>query len=741
MRDAISQCELIVSENPSVSETTAIKELKQYINKMTGARLATAGIADAGRGPHLIVGADAVKAIHPEMDLSGLGDEGFIIKKRGEHLLVAGGKLRGTMYGVYALLEELGCYWLAPGEEVIPEKKTLIVSSLNRREVPVLKQRNVMCHGTGGNPWGARNKINSPGWSEIPEEYGGTFETAGHLAHNLFKLMEEAGVEVEEEMYCLWDDKRNHTQLCLTDPRVIEAFATAQIKIAKAKPGAAYVKISREDNKIFCECDRCLKIDSKVYGKPMDQLDPSEHAGPLIYCVNEIAKKMAAEVPGTDLMFGVYLSTRTPPPHATLEPNTIVSLALIESNYMRPLSEAHIPINAKGKKDLIGWGKLADQMFMWDYVVNYNHYNMSFPNLDVLVPNVKFYVDNHVRFFMEQAAHTGANAEFSQLRRWVLAKAMWNPEANNQALITQFLNLYYGPAAPAIQEYINVTHKPSRTEIFDSGIYDWLDAPYLQANTISAAEVAMRKADKLAEGHVDCERRVRHAHLPVWYVIAHRMPGGATWKAVEAATGEPVDLVEISEKVWQIVADDPMNKYMAYADHEPFKPWVEWLKDYAAQYAAGGLPIPPELEGVDPSAYFLVQACQMDFRPRWWKKSEGASDGWVNNVPSPAWMTKRYLRAGEDFVKGRKYEVYVRIKPGEIIADSGNIFAIGSFDQKVNGYKKNPDIDVSRVMGDGFQTFKLGVAADMDGLYFSTNPKVMKSFELDCFWLMEVAKQ
>jgi len=738
MRDAISQCELVVSRNPSVSEATAIKELKRYISQMSGARIATASIAEAGRGAHLIVGADAVKAIHPEVDLSGLGNEGFILKQQGEDLLIAGGKLRGTMYGVYALLEELGCYWLTPDEELVPKKKTLTVSNIDTRQVPVLKQRNVMYYGTGDTPWGARNKINRPGWSLIPEEYGGTFETAGHQAHNLFLLMKEAGVEVEEDMYCIWNGKRNGAQLCLTDPRVIAAFTKAQIQVAKSVPGVPYVQISQEDTKIFCQCERCLKIDADAYGKPANQLGPSEHAGQMVYCVNEIAQAMAKEVPGTDLMFAAYLATRKPPPHATLEPNVIVGLALIESNYMRPLSEGHIAVNVKGRDDLVGWGKLSDKIFVWDYVVNYNHYNMPFPNLDVLVPNVKFYVDNNVRFFMEQAAHSGANAEFSQLRRWVLAKAMWNPEADNQALISQFLELYYGPAAPAIQEYIDAVHQPSRTQVFKSRIYDRLNAPYVQANIIAAAEVAMQKANELAKGNPDYERRVRHAHLPVWYVIAHRTPDSTTWKAVEAATGKPVDLVEIGKQVKQITVDRPDNKYMMYGDHEPFTPWVEWLQDYAAQVAKTGKPIPPELEGVDPDAYTLIQACQMDSRSRWWKKSEGASDGWACKIPTPAWTIVHYLSESEEYTKDKKYEVYVRIKPGKIIADTGNIFTAGSFDKKLDGYKVNPNIDVSRINGDRFQVFKLGEAADIDGVYFATNPSVMENFELDCFWLKEV---
>ncbi len=741
VKDGIPQCEVVVGDNLSPSEKTAVKELNKFIGQMSGAELSVETVNDAEKGKKIIIGKDATAKFYPQVNLSDLGDEGFIIKQEGDDLLIAGGRLRGTMYGVYTLLEDLGCCWPAPSEDVIPQKKTLIVSDMDTRQVPILKQRNIMYAGMDS-PWCARNKINRPGWGTISKEYGGTFETAGPQAHDLFLLMKEAGVEVKEDMYCIWNGKRDHTQLCLSDPRVIDAFTKALVKIAKSKPGVPYVQITQEDSKTYCQCERCRKIDAEAFGKPADKLKWNEHSGSMIYCVNKIAKVLAKETPETDLMFAAYLATRKPPTNMKLEKNVIVGLALIESNYMRPLSEGHVEVNRDGAGDLVNWGKLTDKLFVWDYVVNYNHYNMPFPNLDVLVPNVKFYVDHNVRYLMEQAAHTAYNAEFCQLREWVLAKAMWDPEhADNQKLITKFLNVYYGPAAPAIQEYIDAIEKPARTEIFDSSIYDHLNAPYVQADVMAAAEVAMQKADKLAKGNPVYEKRVRHAHLPVWYVIAHRVPGGPTWKAIEKATGKPVDLVAIAKQVKQITKDDPYNKYMAYADHEPFKPWVEWLEDYAAQVAklGGKPPIPPELKGVDPSTYTLIQACQMDSRSRWWQKSEGASDGWACEVPTAGWTVVDYLSEGEDFVKGKKYEIFARIKPGKKLADSGKGVLMGDFIGKLNAYKPHPDWDVSKIKDGFYQTFKIGETDDPTALWFATNPKpIMDKYWLDCFWLKEV---
>ena len=74
-----------------------------------------------------------------KIDFAALGDEGFTIQTSGPHLVIAGGRLRGTMYGVYAFLEEvLGCRWYAPGASFIPKKPTIKIGKpeYHRRRRP-----------------------------------------------------------------------------------------------------------------------------------------------------------------------------------------------------------------------------------------------------------------------------------------------------------------------------------------------------------------------------------------------------------------------------------------------------------------------------------------------------------------------------------------------------------------------------------------------------------------------------
>src|SRR3546814_8296245 len=53
-------------------------------------------------------------------------------------------------------------------------------------------------------------------------------------------------------------------------------------------------------------------------------------------------------------------------------------------------------------RDVREWGKIAKDIIVWDYVIQFNHLISPFPNLHVLQPNIKFFADNGVSAMFEQ---------------------------------------------------------------------------------------------------------------------------------------------------------------------------------------------------------------------------------------------------------------------------------------------------------------------------------------------------
>lgn len=112
---------MVVSRDASPSERHAARELEQCLFEMTGARLPVAGDRDRVRGPTILLGrSEALEALGVKIPWEELGDERFTLKTVGNHLVIAGGRRRGTLYGVYEFLERLGCRWYTPDFTVTP---------------------------------------------------------------------------------------------------------------------------------------------------------------------------------------------------------------------------------------------------------------------------------------------------------------------------------------------------------------------------------------------------------------------------------------------------------------------------------------------------------------------------------------------------------------------------------------------------------------------------------------------
>ncbi len=63
------------------------------------------------------------------------------------------------------------------------------------------------------------------------------------------------------------------------------------------------------------------------------------------------------------------------------------------------------PRNEPFLADLKGWSAIAQNMYIWDYVVYFQHYLMPYPNIRVLQPNIQTFRDNNAIGIMEQGAY------------------------------------------------------------------------------------------------------------------------------------------------------------------------------------------------------------------------------------------------------------------------------------------------------------------------------------------------
>ena len=180
----------------------------------------------------------------------------------------------------------------------------------------------------------------------------------------------------------------------------------------------------------------------------------------MIWFVN----KVAAEFPDKIISTLAYQYTRSAPKNIKPASNVNIMFCSIECNRSRSL--ATDSLSASFRKDAEDWCALTDNIFMWDYVVQFRNMVSPFPNLRVLQPNIQYFRDKGMKMMFQQGTG-GNNSEFYELRQYLIAKLLWNPDADVDALMDDFLQGYYGDGIwiyRAIHQIQCIMHWSNRAE-------------------------------------------------------------------------------------------------------------------------------------------------------------------------------------------------------------------------------------------------------------------------------------
>ena len=507
-----SNYRIVVPASAIASENYAAEELQSYLEKMSGAKIPIVTDAERATSHEILLGDNAhVKRLRPLVDFSKLGPDGFVLRIDGKKLVIAGDRPRGTLNGVYTLLEEkLGVRWFTPDLEIVPKVDCVRLPRSAEMHVPALQNRDVFWSEMMHNPdFAARHRLNGQHYG-LSKKHGGPFTSYFPFVHSLDGLLPQDLYKEHPEYFPLIDGKRKdgYVQRCLSNPDVLKISIERVRQWLKEHPEATIISVSQNDVIKNCQCAQCKAIDD-AEGSP---------AGSLLKFVNAVAEAIEPDHPNVRIDTLAYQYTRKPPKTIRPRHNVIIRLCSIECCFAHPLETCPAAENRRFRDDIVAWGPVAPLLYVWDYTTDFGHYQQPFPNFDALQSNVRFFVKHGVKSIFEQGNYSGGGAgEMEPLRAYILAKLLWNPDTDVQLHIKEFVNAYYGRIAPKILAYIDTIHGPVREAGRHIHIFDRPGSPYLNEEVMNAGEKILDEAEALADN--DAVRfRVEVARLPVWYV-------------------------------------------------------------------------------------------------------------------------------------------------------------------------------------------------------------------------------
>ena len=518
---------ILLSKKPTTQDQKAAEDLKTWLEKMTGATIQIVTESKNSKTSDQVISIGQTQLFKKSKltaSAENLKDEGYGIDQKDNALFIWGGRTRGVINGVYALLEEdLGCRWYSNECNMIPSIGTLKFAPALRTFVPALSCRDPFWYVAFDATWSLHNRTNAPS-AKVPEEWGGTIDYGGmfvHTFHNLFP--EDEYLAAHPEYYMLNDqNKRVTNQLCTTNPEVIRLVKEKVRKVLKANPYAELISISKNDGGGTCACINC---------KSLDVAEGSKMAS-LMVLVNAVAKDIEKDYP--HVLISTLAYGETGPIPKTMRPNKNVSIMLCSDKtgaWRRPFEPTEICEIGTLVKN---WSKVCKRLFIWDYNINFSHYLAPMPNLDVMAENIRFYVANNAEGVMLQANYQTVGSERDWMRSWVAAKLLWNPSLNLYDLIDDFIYGYFGKAAPAVAQYNRLLQKQEeiyKTELSGKWLMDHkykpirydMDHPFLSKEFLYYSTQLYDQAEKLAENQQVLDR-VQRDRLPITYVKLVRGP-------------------------------------------------------------------------------------------------------------------------------------------------------------------------------------------------------------------------
>jgi hypothetical protein len=713
-----AQCVIVVQERATAAEKQAAEELAEHLSKMTGGTFGGPEVSTGEKRIILIGQGSIASNLFPEVPFSSLGGEETIAKTKGDVLLLAGGRPRGTLYAVYRFLHKQGVRWWTPWATTIPKRPTLTVQDIDIREKPAFEYREAYWWLATNPDWAARN-YNNGHFPAFTANHGGKVGYNGFV-HTFYGLVPpDKYFATHPEWFSEVNGQRTwqNAQLCTTNPQLRDFMVEQVKKQLRANPDAKIISVSQNDCFNPCTCVNCKALDDRE----------GSHAGSMIALVNYIGEKIEREFPDVAVDTLAYQYTRKAPKTIKPRHNVIVRLCSIECSFAQPLEA---PRNASFGDDLRAWGKLSNRLYVWDYVTDFAHYMLPFPNWNAIGPNIRFFHANGTRGVFEEGAYESAGASMSELEAWVQSQLLWDPKQDDKALIKEFLRGYYGEKpALAIETYMQLM--ASKVTDHYMTCYNGPGAPYFDFATMAQADRLWQEAARMAPT-AEHRWRIHQSHLAVRYVFLVEWPR-LRREAIKAGARWPMPLQRsVVAREWLTLATSPGPE-----GWKPIKTVREGSLTPQAFIGLHGTEVSDPVVPVLPKRTYRpplpldignseggidVQDDQARLaRDGVWSEMRGdpsASDGIAIWMPGNhyEWATQfplsRVLKPGEK----RQFRVYVVLRVDKDASAAGRAFTAGLYDDLAGRGLNTIHVDVPGVR-DSYASYSLGIVEAHANMY------------------------
>lgn len=479
------------------------KDLQEYVRKICGVELPIARDGRKVAGTGLYIG-----RCEPTRDTDlpdkTLNPESYAIRVRDGSVFLTGRYPTPTCFAVASFIESaLGVRWFAPGEdwEYVPRGTPgeLVVNQEDVLKVPDTSPRVWSGHDffESWKRWMLRNKVVQ---SEVVPRR--------QFQNHLYRVFPPARYAREHpEYYPLVDGKRwipegdyRYWRPCESNPEVFRLTVEAARKWFDRNPASDSFSLGMDDIAHLCGCPNCRAMDAHP-----DSYEKREFSDRHYKFVNAVAREIAKTHPDKFIGTLIYSIARKPPETVPrLEDNVFGYITEVSARWCEPgRREADQALTRE-------WARRCRHLSRYDYF-----------GLGTFTPR---YYPHAMAEAIKFDKSLGLEGMYSELNTflphtapmiWAFAKLQWDASLDIDALLAEFMEKMFGPAAPTMARYFDLLEKSWNNP--PPGRNDWEHRNiFIQAQAISPEAVdeglalldaALEQADSdLVRGRIEVIR-------------------------------------------------------------------------------------------------------------------------------------------------------------------------------------------------------------------------------------------
>jgi hypothetical protein len=594
--NAQSKTIIVLPQNATLPERSAALELDDYLTKITGGTFETQTETAAGSTPGSIYVGNTQFATRAGADGSTLASEAWRIKTQNGNLILVGGGTRGTLYATYHFLEDVaGVRWWNPWEETVPTLGVLPVRAMDVRGKPSFSYRDIyMTYGHDEGAFAIRSRLNRDGDAPIGAQYGGSRDYGPpYHVHTFFKILSPAKYCAEHPDWFVVRGEGVPTvttgELAMSNPAMRREFLKNLREIirqshqdAKEKnlPLPDVFSVSQEDNDVS-------------FATPADAALLAENGGAesaiLLDFINFLADNIKDEFPDVYIDTLAYFTGEKAPTKIRPRDNVIIRLCDTQGNPLLPITAER---NHAFRENVESWSKITRNLRVWHYNITFKFPSVPTPTLATYAPTLRFLRAHNVEGVFTEFEYP-LTTDMRDMKVWVLCKLLEDPNRDGEALKNEFIDGYYGAAAPHVREYLTLLNKAAETSGADiGGIFPALkEFTYLTLDFLQKSNAIYERATQAVASDPIHALRLRRARYSVDDATLKLFPTliGKWVAAGNAPADFPFNRDEIAKRCLQVQYEQ-INLQLPEASRED----ARWLATTEVnQLTAGPVYTPP----------------------------------------------------------------------------------------------------------------------------------------------------